>query len=183
MTAPDRGFALRLWLEQWATERLQRSHGEFDDSAAQAPIPSVPAVPAQTLESPSARLRRQQQQQQPQQPLQESQSSQQFQQRAPSPSDQGYDDDGSQIPAFQIPQPPNSYLSQGSSSPRDDAHAHDASAAGGSPGARCLACRKKDLTIKKLAALIANLLEQVDDLALEARGDLTLIMSAAAAQQ
>jgi hypothetical protein len=78
---------------------------------------------------------------------------------------------------------PNARTPSASSFDADHApsHAHTSSTGSASGGSsKCLSCRKKDLTIKKLTALISNLLEQFDDLALEARGDLTLITSAAA---
>lgn len=41
---------------------------------------------------------------------------------------------------------------------------------------KCPQCRRKDIQIKKLEALVNNLLDQLDSINMETRGDLTLIM-------
>lgn len=46
----------------------------------------------------------------------------------------------------------------------------------GDPNA-CMHCRKKDAQIKKLKDLADRLIQQLEDMALEARGDLTFAMA------
>jgi hypothetical protein len=217
---PERGHALKMWLEEWA--RNKQNGGGAASEPAPAPPAKMPTSPsrAQQQQQPQqnqwggapqqqnqrASPQQQRQQQRPQfldadeadtdsQPIQHRQQSlpqrgqqqqQQpnFQQTAPLPQQrQQQQQQGQQQQWSGPPQPAaapqrNRFIDEDEEFDQPPSHAHVQRGTGGQQQSQgeCAACKRKDQTIAKLTKLVQNLLEQQEDVIMQARGDLTLVL-------